>query len=102
MIGRKFKFSNGGKGSALAIRVSRDQDQLGFGDVLSDGTVVINIPPEVQDIDLALMNFLAGVLDVAAKRLDVIAGGEANERLISILDMEPEQVQSIVLKNISG
>ena len=102
MIGREFRFHDGEKGAALAIRVTQEIGDKEIIEVLDDGTLVINIPNKDLDIDKELIKYLAEILGVAKKRLDIIAGGEENERLLSILDMKPSEVQTIVLKNIEA
>jgi uncharacterized protein YggU (UPF0235/DUF167 family) len=101
MIGRDFRFHDGEKGAALAIRVTQDKADTGIFKVLNDGTLLINLPNDDVDIDKELVNYLADTLGVAKKRLDIIAGGGENERLVSILDMKPSEVQDIVLNAIN-
>ena len=100
MIGREFRFHDGEKGAALAIRVTQDETNAGIIKVQQDGTLLINLPHAEEDIDKELVRYLSDVLKVAEKRLDIIAGGEDNERLVSILDMKPSDLQDIVLSII--
>jgi uncharacterized protein YggU (UPF0235/DUF167 family) len=100
MIGREFRFHDGEKGSALAIRVTRDKADTGIIKVLQDGTLLINLRNDDVDINKELVDYLADTLGVAKKRLDIIAGGEEKERLVSILDMKPSEVQEIILNVI--
>ena len=58
MIGREFKFHDGAKGSALAIRVVQSKSDHQINNVLKDGTVVINLAPEIVDINKELISFL--------------------------------------------
>jgi uncharacterized protein YggU (UPF0235/DUF167 family) len=100
MIGREFRFHDGEKGAALAIRVSQDKTDTGIIKVLNDGTLLVNLSNDDIDIDNELVKYLADLLGVAKKRLDIIAGGEDNERLVSILDMKPSEVQTLILEVI--
>ena len=100
MIGREFRFHDGEKGAALAIRVTQDKTNTGIIKVLNDGTLLINLPNDDVNIDMELVEYLANLLGVAKKRLDIIAGGEDNERLVSILDMKPSKVQTLILEVI--
>jgi len=98
MIGREFKFHNGAKGSALAIRVVQKNNNTKIEKVLRDGTVVVNLDPESSDINMDLRKFLASILDINKIRLDIIAGHDGQEKLLSILDMKPDQVQKSILE----
>ena len=102
MIGREYRFHDGEKGAALAIRVTHDETNTGIIKVLNDGTLLINLPNDDVDIDKVLVEFLAEALKVAKERLEIIAGGEDNERLVSILDMKPAQVQTLILELIES
>ena len=100
MIGRKFNFHDGEKGSALAVRISDDQGKIGIINVLEDGTLVINFAGESKDINQDLIKFLARILNINEKRLDIVAGIEGSEKLISILDIAPEKIQELVLAKL--
>ena len=101
MIGREFKFHDGAKGSALAIRIVQDKDKISIDRILKDGTVVVNVEPETNNINQELISFLAEILGIAQKRLDIIAGHDGNEKLLSVLDMKPDEVQNTILKILS-
>jgi len=100
MIGRKFNFHDGEKGSALAVRISDDQGKIGIINVLEDGTLVINFAGESKDINQDLIKFLARILNINEKRFDIVAGIEGSEKLISILDIPPEKIQELVLAKL--
>ena len=100
MIGRKFNFHDGEKGSALAVRISDDQGKIGIINVLEDGTLVINFAGESKDINQDLIKFLARILNINEKRFDIVAGIEGSEKLISILDIAPEKIQELVLAKL--
>lgn len=97
MIGRKFNFHDGEKGSALAVRISDDQGKPGIIKILEDGTLVINLHGKSNDINQELIRFLAKILNINEKRFDIVAGMEGSEKLLSILDISPEKVQELVL-----
>jgi len=101
MIGRKFNFHDGEKGSALAVRISDDQGKTGIRNVLEDGTLVINITGKTKDINQELVKFLAKILKINEKRFDIVACMEGSEKLISILDITPEKVQELVLNKLT-
>lgn len=100
MIGRKFNFHDGEKGSALAVRISDEQGKTGIINVLEDGTLIINLPGQSEDLDQELIKFLTKILNINEKRFDIVAGMKGSEKLISILDITPEKVQELVLNKI--
>jgi uncharacterized protein YggU (UPF0235/DUF167 family) len=100
MIGRKFNFHDGEKGSALAVRISDDQGKIGIVKVLEDGTLVINFAGKSKDINQELIKFLARILNINEKRFDIVAGIEGSEKLISILDIAPDKIQELVLDKL--
>ena len=97
MIGREFNFHNGQKGSALAIRIISKKGDKKITKVLRDGTVVVNLEKDIEDPNKEIVKLLAEVLGVPLKRFDIIAGRDGNEKLLSILDIDPEKVQELVM-----
>jgi uncharacterized protein YggU (UPF0235/DUF167 family) len=101
MIGREFRFHDGKKGSALAIRVSAGGEETQFTKVLRDGTVLVTIQGHPDNINQVLIDFLAKQLQLPVTQFDVIAGIDGEDKLISILETAPERVQQLVLKKLS-
>ena len=49
-----------------------------------------------------MMNkFLSKELGIAQRQFNIIAGVEGNEKLISILDVDSEKIQELVLNNLN-
>jgi uncharacterized protein YggU (UPF0235/DUF167 family) len=100
MIGRKFNFHDGEKGSALAVRITKGRGKQRIKKILEDGTIVINLSEKTEDINQELIKFLSNKLDITQKQFDIIAGAEGNEKLLSILDVDSEEIQELVLNNL--
>ena len=100
MIGRKFNFHDGEKGSALAIRIKTGKGKQQIVKILEDGTVVINLSGRTKNLNQELIKFLSKKLNVAQKQFDIIAGTEDNEKLVSVLDVDSEEIQELVLSNL--
>lgn len=100
MIGRKINFHDGEKGSALAVRIIKGRGKQRIKKILKDGTVVINLSEKTEDINQELIIFLSNKLDITQKQFDIVAGAEGNEKLISILDVDSEEIQELVLNNL--
>jgi uncharacterized protein YggU (UPF0235/DUF167 family) len=101
MIGREFKFHNGGNGAALAIRVKASSKRNRIKRVMKDGTVVVHLVGPGKDINERLVQFLAQELQVEQNRLQIIAGLDGTDKLLSILEMQPSEIQRIILDKIA-
>lgn len=99
---RKFQFHDGRRGSALAIRVTPRARRNEVAEVLNDGTIRIRLtaPPVEGKANKALIQFLSEILDVAPSRISIVAGETGRDKLISILDMEPEEAQRRILEHL--
>ena len=98
MAGRKFKFHDGDSGAALAIRIKLSKKESGFANVLRDGTIVVRLERGPNDINENLIGFLSQELKIPKKRLQVIAGEDGENKLISIVDMDPKKIQKKILE----
>lgn len=101
MIGREFRFHNGGKGAALAVRVKPGAKSDRIKKVLKDGTVVVNLKGNKRDVNQELLNFLSRELQVEKGRMEIIAGLTGRNKLVSILQMPPQDIQRIILDKIA-
>jgi uncharacterized protein (TIGR00251 family) len=92
---RKFKLHDGKHGAALTVRVTPRASKTTFGGVLEDGTVRVRIsaPPLEGRANTALIKFLAKVLGVNRSRVEIVAGEKGLDKILSIIDMNAEQVE---------
>lgn len=100
MIGRDFKFHDGENGAALAIRIKSGGKRNEFRKILKDGTVVVNLERTGEDLGRELIRFLAGELNVAEDRLQIIAGKEGKNILVSVLRMQPSEIQRLIFEKL--
>jgi uncharacterized protein YggU (UPF0235/DUF167 family) len=101
MIGREFHFHDGKKGAALAVRLSVSGKKSSIKKVLKDGTVTVVLNQSTTDPNQALIRLLSQALNIPEDHFEIIAGEDSKEKLISILDIKPEEVQQIVLNLIN-
>jgi len=101
MIGREFRFHNGENGAALAVRVIKDEKGNQIIRVLDDGTVLVGLKDDRGDINKKIIKILSTQLKLARKKFDVIAGEEGEDKLISILDIKPAELQELIVKKVS-
>jgi uncharacterized protein (TIGR00251 family) len=99
----KFKLSNGKKGAALAIRVTPRASRDEIVEVLSDQTIKIRLtaPPVEDKANTALIAFLSEVLGVPKANIEIVAGQSGRDKLVSILDIESEEVHKKILLNLT-
>ncbi|RMD65062.1 YggU family protein [Candidatus Parcubacteria bacterium] len=103
-MARQFRFHDGRKGSALAIRVTPRASRNEIVEILHDGTVRIRLtaPPVEGKANQALIKFLAKVLDVSPSRIEIVAGHSGRDKLVSIQDMTPEEAHRRILEHLNG
>lgn len=102
MAPRNFHLHDGKKGAALAIRVTPRASRNEIVEILSDGTVRIRLtaPPIEDKTNQALVKYLSDTLGVAPSRIEIVAGATGRDKLVSILDMEAEDVHRIILHHL--
>jgi uncharacterized protein YggU (UPF0235/DUF167 family) len=90
------KFSSGRSGSALAVHLQTGCRQDRIVKIEQSGAVYIELTwkGSAETANLALINFLADLLQVESKQIEVLAGLELNKKLVSILDVHPEALQN--------
>ena len=100
---RQFHLHDGKKGAAVAVRVTPRASQNEISEILSDGTIKIRLtsPPAETKTNEALIGFLAEVLEVPPSKLDIVAGVNGRDKLISILDLDAETVHERILKKLA-
>src|SRR5215470_7910332 len=102
MADRKFQMHDGQKGSALAVRVTPRASRNEIVEILDDGTVKVRIAasPADDESNAALLEFLAEILGVPQNQLDIVAGAAGRDKLISVVDMDMETVNSRIVAHI--
>ena len=102
MGSRSFHLHDGKKGAALAVRVTPRASKNEIVDILSDGTVKIHLtaPPVEGKANEALLKFLAKVLDVPLKQLELVAGVGGRDKLISVIDLDADTLHKKIVAHI--
>lgn len=98
------KLSDGRRGSALAIRVTPRASRDEIVEILPDQTIKIRLtaPPVEGAANAALIEFLAKILGVARSRIEIVAGQTGRDKLVTIADMESDQAQDLILKQLNA
>jgi len=100
---KKHRLHHGEKGSALAVRVIPRSSRNEIAEIMNDGTIKIRLtaPPVEGKANQALVEFLSEVLEVPRTKIDIVAGANSREKLISILDLDAATVQERILNKLS-
>jgi uncharacterized protein (TIGR00251 family) len=99
---RKYRLHDGKKGAALAVRVTPRASRNEIVEVQSDGTVKIHItaPAHEGKANEELIEFLADIFGVPKSRVDIVAGANGRDKLISILDMDAQEVHNRIVGHL--
>lgn len=99
---RKFVLHSGQRGSALAVRITPRASRNQIVGVLSDGTVKVHLASEPADdvLNVELVGYLSEVLGVPKTRVEVVAGENGRDKLVSILDMDVETAHQRILAHM--
>ena len=100
----KFKLHDGRGGAALTVRVTPRARRTEVAGVRDDGTLKIRLaaPPVEGKANEALIKFLAGLLGVRKRRIEIVAGHRGLDKIVSIEDMTSAEVESLILKHIES
>jgi hypothetical protein len=102
-MSRKFHLHDGKKGAALGVRITPRSSRNEITEIQGDGTVkvrLVSAPTEKQANEI-LLKFLADVLGTIPSKLEIVAGLEGKDKLISIIDMNSDEVQERLVAHLS-
>ena len=96
---RPFKMHDGKRGAALTVRVTPRASRNEITEIMDNGTVKIRLtaPPVDGKANEALVGFLASVLGTNPSKIDIVAGVSSREKLITVLDLTPEEVHHKII-----
>lgn len=96
MAERKFHLHDGRRGVAVAVRVTPRASRNEVTAIQDDGTVKVRLASSSKEGEAneALVVYLAEVLGVARSKIEIVAGVTGRDKLISILDMEKDELQN--------
>lgn len=98
-MSRKYILHNGQRGSALAVRITPRASRNQIVGMLNDGTIKVHLASEPADeeLNVELVGYLAEVLGVPKSRVEIVAGENGRDKLVSVLDMDAETAHQRVL-----
>jgi uncharacterized protein YggU (UPF0235/DUF167 family) len=92
---RKFEIKDAVGGSALTVRVVTRATRNEIVGMQDDGALKVRLkvsPPE-DDVNAALTSFLASVLKIDASQIEIVAGVNSREKLVSIEEISPAMLE---------
>jgi uncharacterized protein YggU (UPF0235/DUF167 family) len=97
---REFKFKSGQGGAALAIRVTSGAISNKVEKILDDGTIKFKLESQFSEdcVNQTLLKYLAEILDVGESDLEIVAGWEGLNKLVSVYGLDAEIVSRKILK----
>jgi len=101
-MNRKYELHSGQRGSALAVRITPRASRNQIAGVLDDGTIKVYLvsDPSADELNTELLSYLAEVLGVPKSRVEVVAGENGRDKLVSVMDMDVETAQQRVLAHM--
>ena len=99
---RKYELHDGRRGSALGVRVTPRASRNQIVGVLNDGTVKVHLVcgPADEEINAELLGYLSEVLGVPKSRVEIVAGENGRDKLVSVLDMDVNTAHQRVLAHM--
>ncbi len=96
---RKFKLHHGQVGAAITVRVHPRSKQNKIREILKDGTIDLNLTASNtdQDINNSLIVFLTQILGNKKGDIEIIAGQQGLDKLITILNLDADEVQTKIM-----
>jgi uncharacterized protein len=100
---RNFKLHDGNFGAAITVRITPRMAKNEIVEILDDGTVKIRLtaPPVDGKANQCLIEFLADILGTKPAKIEIISGFTARDKIVTILDLSPEEVQARILKHLA-
>lgn len=99
---RKYRLHDGKKGAALAVRVTPRSSNNEIVEIQEDGTVRIHLttPAHEGKANEELIKFLSEILGAPKSHIDIVAGANGRDKLITVLDMDADEVHSRIVGHL--
>lgn len=97
---RKFEITEAHSGAAFTVKVVTRASNVEIAGVQDDGTLKIRLTENHTDgaADRQLIEFLAEKLQVNAEQIEIVAGENTREKLISVDGIKPIDVEQRLVK----
>ncbi len=97
-MSRKFEITDAHSGAAFTVRVITRASSVEIAGVHDDGALKIRLTEAHTDgaADRQLIQFLAESLGVDAAKIEIVAGENNRDKLISVEGITPADVEALV------
>ena len=104
MTKREFKITKASRGAALAVKIIPKANATEIAGVEPDGTVKIRLtaPPVDDQANQELVEFMAGLFNIDPQDVEIVAGEESRNKLISLLNIGAMDVERIINESAAG
>ncbi len=104
MTKREFKITQASRGAALAVKIIPTAHTTEIAGIEPDGTVRIRVtaPPVDDQANRELVQFLAGLFNISQQDVEIVAGIESRNKLISLLNIGAGDVERIINQTVTG
>lgn len=102
---RKFEITDAKGGAAFTVRVVTRAVKTEFVGINDDGSLRIRLqasPAGDPAANRELVNFLAGVLDVAAEQIEIVAGINGREKVIAVEGISTADLESRLAGDVAN
>ncbi|NDJ79269.1 MAG: DUF167 domain-containing protein [Chloroflexi bacterium] len=98
---REFKITDAKHGAAFNVRVVTRADEVQIVGIQDDGSLKIRLTesPGEGRANAQLIEFLAGVLDVDASQIDIVAGEDKPNKIISVENVTPGWIEQCLAQD---
>jgi len=95
------RFHDGQAGAAITVSVTQNASRNEIHAVQENGLIEVRLTEKnAGRVNEALLAFLEGILGGAAHPLEIVAGIQSSEKLVTILGLSAEQVQEKILAQL--
>jgi uncharacterized protein (TIGR00251 family) len=99
MMDRQFKITDAKGGAAFTVRVVTRAAETEFAGLQEDGSLKVRLqasPAGDPAANKELIDFLAKQLKVDVKKIEIVAGAEGRDKLVSVEGISTQDVERIL------
>lgn len=93
-------FSNPRGGAAIKVQIIPDAENNSVKKISPEGLVILALKADQQTLNSTLREYLSGLFNVSSDQIEIIEGSNHNDRLVCVLDMNVQDVNSALHKAI--
>jgi uncharacterized protein (TIGR00251 family) len=92
---------SGRTGSAITVHVTSGALKNEITEILEDGTIKISVavPKNGKQANETLIQFLMQILTARQAQIEIVAGEDGPDKLITILDMDTKTVHALITRH---